>query len=186
MIKKSIIAFMLLLGVMGCQDIKYPEKPDNLIDSQTMVSIYTDSYLANASKRFNRTILLRNGVDLETYIYKKYKVDSAQFANSNAFYTNNFDLYRDIMLQVTDSIDLRLQEVDSVIEVEKKRRERRRDSLRKIAEKRRDSLGEKIPDSLLSTTELQFDSENDTVPITPKKTIQAGTLLQETAKDSVN
>ncbi len=183
MIKRAFLVLGVITAIFGCQDIKYPERPDNLIDPQTMVSIYTDSYLANASKRFNRTILLRNGVDLEGYIYKKYNVDSLQYERSNAFYTADIDLYRDLMTQVEAAIEIRLATVDSVLAKEKEAKDRRRDSLRKIALKRRDSLGVSVPDSLLdpgkSRIEILDSISGDTT------NLLQGRILQQSAKDSL-
>ncbi len=184
MIKKGLLA-LFAIAAWQCQDVKYPDEPENLIDTQTMVSIYTDTYLANASKRFNRTILLREGVELEQYIYKKYGVDSLQFEQSNAFYTSDIDLYKSMFEQVQDSLEVYIRITDSIIEVQKEKEARRRDSLRIIAEKRRDSLGVKIPDSLdIDLPDSPELDPEDTIINTARKRVQ-GSILPTAAQDSL-
>lgn len=155
----GVVAALLLLQ---CSDIQYPEKPDDLIDKETMVNIFTDAYLSNASKSFNRTILQRAEVDLGSYIYKKYQIDSLQFEKSNAYYTANIDEYREMIAQVKSNLDAKLVVVDSIIEADKAAQKKRRDSLREVATKLRDSLG--LPkDSLDLDTPQNPDHELDTV-----------------------
>ena len=136
-----VLGILIALLFLQCSDIRYPEKPDDLIDKETMVNIFTDAYLSNASKSFNRTILQRAEVDLGNYIYKKYQIDSLQFERSNAYYTANIDEYRDMIAQVKSNLDNRLTAVDSIIEADKATQKKRRDSLREVAIKLRDSLG---------------------------------------------
>ena len=95
---RQLTVILVSLLFWQCQDIKYPEAPENLIDKQTMIQIYTDAYLANASKNFNRTILLREQIALSEYIYKKYNVDSLQYEKSNAFYSVNLDEYKEMAI----------------------------------------------------------------------------------------
>jgi len=167
-----LMVFVALL-LWQCSDIKYPEKPDDLIDKQTMVNIFTDAYLSNASKSFNRTILQRAEVDLGNYIYKKYQIDSLQFERSNAYYTANIDEYREMIVQVKQNLDARLAVVDTIIEQNKEAQKIRRDSLREVAIKLRDSLG--LPKDSLDIENLEKpDHELDTIVNTVK-----GTLLND-------
>ncbi|MEP2936211.1 MAG: DUF4296 domain-containing protein [Gilvibacter sp.] len=173
----SILMALVVLLLWQCSDIKYPEKPDDLIDKQTMVNIFTDAYLSNASKSFNRTILQRAEVDLGSYIYKKYQIDSLQFERSNAYYTANIDEYREMIVLVKQNLDARLAAVDTIIEQNKEAQKTRRDSLRDVAVKLRDSLG--LPKDSLDIEGLEKpDHELDTIVNTVK-----GTLLNDTKND---
>ena len=136
-----VLAILLALVCWNCSDIQYPDKPDDLIAKDTMVSILTDAYLSTASKSFNRTVLARAEVDLENYIYKKYSIDSTRFQRSNAYYTANIEEYRQMIQLVKNNIDERLAVVDSTIERTKERNKKRKDSLRALGQKVRDSIG---------------------------------------------
>jgi hypothetical protein len=166
------LAILLALVCCNCSDIQYPEKPDDLIAKDTMVNILTDAYLSTASKSFNRTILSRAQVDLENYIYKKYKIDSTRFQSSNMYYTANLDEYREMIQQVKNNIDQRLAAVDSTIEKTKEINKREKDSLRALGQKVRDSLGIDT-DSLDIKGTLIPDHELDSIPDT------AGQLLDK-------
>jgi hypothetical protein len=101
----------ILLGVLlGCQDVQKPEKPDDLIPKEKMVSILTESYLGNAAASINNRTMRERGIELDSFIYAKYNIDSVQFAKSNAYYTTDLDVYADMFRQVEN----RLQELQKV------------------------------------------------------------------------
>jgi hypothetical protein len=79
--------------LLGCQDVKRPELPDDLIPKDKIVDIYADSYLMNSARSINLKVITDNGVYLDSTIYKKYNIDSLQFAKSNAYYTANLNEY---------------------------------------------------------------------------------------------
>ena len=183
---KQIAAILIALLFWQCQDIKYPEAPENLIDKQTMIQIYTDAYLANASKNFNRTILLREQIALSEYIYKKYDIDSVQYEKSNAYYSINLDEYKEMFLQVQANIDARFDVVDSIVKVQEETERLRKDSIRKARQMHRDSLGYGAEDSLDPDFQRLLDEpELDTIKRPAIKTIR-GEVLPEGLKDSIH
>lgn len=48
------------------------------------------------------------------YVFKKYKIDSVQFAQSNIFYAANYKEYEKMYNQVKSRIDLKKKQIDSV------------------------------------------------------------------------
>lgn len=62
------------------------EKPDNLIPKDKMKNIIYDLSLIQGIKGVNPAALDSNGINPATYVYKKYKVDSLQFAKSDQYY----------------------------------------------------------------------------------------------------
>lgn len=112
-IKFAIITFLLILA---CQDIKRPEKPDNLIGKDKMVEILTDAYLSNAARSVDNKSLRRKGVRLDSLIYTKHNIDSIQFANSNSYYTSNIKTYNEIFLKVEERLLAMKVMTDSVME----------------------------------------------------------------------
>lgn len=177
------IAIALL--VWQCQDIRYPEAPDNLIDQATMVDVYTDAYLANASKNFNRTVLLREQVALTEYIYKKYGIDSLQYAQSNAYYSSDLDNYKKMFEQVQENINERFTEVDAIVTQEQERTKRHRDSIREVNKKRRDSLGFGSEDSLEIELQKPIHTQDSLVKPAATKRILQEQITPGPSKDGV-
>lgn len=91
--KKLFVVFIISLLSISCQNIEMPEKPDNLIDRNTMVEILVDTYLSNAVRSKNYLEVKNENIRLDKYIYQKYEIDSLQFSRSNAYYTADMDGY---------------------------------------------------------------------------------------------
>ena len=66
------------------------------------------------------------------YIYKKYKIDSLQFAQSNIFYAANFKEYEKMYNQVKSRIDLKKIQIDSANKAEVKRKMLKEKAERKL------------------------------------------------------
>ncbi len=120
----NTICFALL--AVSCQDVKFPERPKNLIAKDTMTLIFIDAYLLNASRNLNNHIIKENKVALDSLIYKKYGIDSLQFAQSNAYYSLDNPVYTQILENVQSELQLRKERLDTLLkkhEAEKKKKE---------------------------------------------------------------
>lgn len=96
----KIVNILIMLILLGCQDIKTPEKPVNLIPKDKMVDILVDTYLSNSARSIDNRIIIDKGVKLDSFIYTKYAIDSIQFAKSNAYYSVNLDEYATLFKKV--------------------------------------------------------------------------------------
>lgn len=96
--------FVLALLLFGCQDVKRPELPADLIPKEMIIDIYTDSYLMNSARSINLKIITDNGINLDSTIYKKYNIDSLQFAKSNAWYSADLNEYLSIFEEVQERL----------------------------------------------------------------------------------
>lgn len=134
--------------ILGCVDSDRPSKPDNLIPKETMSDILYDVFLLNAAKGINKRILEQNGVFPREYVYQKYKIDSLQFAKSNAYYSYDTKTYEGIMQRVKQKIEYQKKKNDSI----NMREEKARDSIKAKKAKLRDSLPN------LLEPELQVDT----------------------------
>lgn len=111
---------ILILLILGCQDVKKPEKPQNLIPKESMVNILTDAYISNAARSINNKRLKEYQVSLDSIIYKKYGIDSLQFIESNAYYSSNLKTYTKILVSVEERLEILQKEKDSIYEIVKK------------------------------------------------------------------
>ncbi len=111
----NIFLLLAILIFSSCQDVKMPERPENLISENKMVEIYTDAYINNAAKNINNKKLVENGVKLDSVLYKKYDIDSLQFASSNAYYSSDLSNYTKIFNRVELRLKVLQSKVDSIV-----------------------------------------------------------------------
>lgn len=134
---KGLIVVVAIVFLFGCQTVERPKKPENLIPKEKMVDVLTESYLANAARGVGVKNLLVRDVRIDSLIYTKFGIDSAQFARSNEYYAADVNEYIAIFERVEaklaamdkalDSIRAQAQQVqDSVVnkEIEEQRRNR--------------------------------------------------------------
>ncbi len=102
---KQLFYSLILVMVLGCSGIDKPKKPKNLISKDKMSEIMYDLYILNAAKGVNRKILEANGIMPLEYLYKKYSIDSLQFAESNTYYAYDSKAYSAIIEKVKKDLE---------------------------------------------------------------------------------
>ncbi len=122
---RSYFGSLLLLCILfvlatSCQEVKKPEKPQNLISKDLMVDILTDIYISNAARSINNKLIKEFNIKLDSIIYKKYDIDSLQFVESNAYYSSNLKTYAKIITSVEERLVLLQKEKDSIYQIIKK------------------------------------------------------------------
>ncbi|GAA4269249.1 DUF4296 domain-containing protein [Hyunsoonleella aestuarii] len=151
MIKKRFtILFIVFIVLASCYELKGPEKPENLLSKEEMVNILIDIRLLTSSTGSNRAVLENNKIVPETYVYKKHKIDSIQFASSSDYYAFYIDDYDEIYKKVRDSLKLLKELFEKQEEMELKEKTKKdsinalkvRDSLKQF--KKIDSLRRKL------------------------------------------
>ncbi len=133
---RLISSILVILMLLSCNDIKKPRKPDNLISRDKMSNIIADISLMNAAKGINKTLLEENDINPLNYIYKKYNIDSIQFAESNNYYAHDINKYEDIYLKAKEGLEKQKAEITRLQEIERKEK----DSIREAKKKERDSV----------------------------------------------
>lgn len=127
--KHSIILATLVFTFVACNKSTI-EKPENLIDRNTMEKILYDIALLQAVKGHDATLLPKNKINPKTYIYQKYKIDSAQFANSNKYYASDITVYKAMYDNVITKINTDKKTVDKKIRKKYAEKQKRyRDSI---------------------------------------------------------
>lgn len=104
--------FVCVLLLVSCKDSAI-SKPDNLIEEHVMVDIIYDLSLLEGVKTYNTTHF--QGIKPNEFIYKKYKIDSVQFAKSTQFYASNIDKYKKIYEEAGKRIEKNKAHIDSLV-----------------------------------------------------------------------
>ncbi len=141
--KHWVIILILILSILGCQNVERPEKPKNLISKEKMVDLLTEAYLANAARSVNNQAIIDKGIKVDSLIFKKFEVDSVQFAKSNDYYAADINMYLDIFQKVEARLVAMEKKLDSIRDLDRKRNdsvESQQNKERTIAEPKRDSL----------------------------------------------
>lgn len=163
---KKVISFFILVASFFSCNKDLVEKPDNLIDKKMMTAIFYDISLLDAVKYQDPSSLYKNGVNPKTYVFKKYKIDSIQFAKSNAYYASDYREYKNMF----DDVNSRLKKEKDAIDLINKKAEKRENALKK-------AKGKKIKDSIAKVKkakELKIKKEKEDKELKIKK------------KDSIN
>lgn len=137
--KNYFTYLFLLMLVFGCQNVDKAPKPDQLIPEEKMVDILEDMAKIDAAMSYNMSLFEEQGIDLKNYIYRKYKIDSVQLAESNAYYIEKSKINRQMYEEVRRRLNKKNDLMDSL--------QKREDSLRVIKNKKEtknvDSLAQK-------------------------------------------
>jgi hypothetical protein len=119
--KKIIILLAIVFVFVSCKD-EVVKKPNRLIEKETMVNIMYDLSVLDAIKYQNPASLDTFKIDPTRYIYKKYKIDSLQFAQSNVYYASNYKDYSDVIDQINARLTKNKATINALIKAEAKKK----------------------------------------------------------------
>ena len=98
--KKYLLISILIIGCLS-------NAPENLISEEKMESIIFDIMILNASSDYD--LKIDNNMISDELIFRKYDIDSAQFYNSELYYSRNpkihFNIYSNVKRRIQKSID---------------------------------------------------------------------------------
>jgi hypothetical protein len=106
---------MVLFFLQSCGKPADAKKPYNLMTEDQMVSVLYDIALLESIKSQKPISLDRKGINPKTYVFKKYKIDSLQFARSNHYYSADVPAYKRIFERVDKRLERKQKEVDSLL-----------------------------------------------------------------------
>ena len=118
--KRVTLFFILIILISSCKE-EVVKKPDNLIEKKVMVDVMYDLTLLEAIKYQSPNELETHKINPTEYIYKKYKIDSTQFVQSNMYYASDYKGYKNIY----DQINSRLKKNKSIVETSIKDEEKK-------------------------------------------------------------
>jgi len=113
--KKFIALICFVFLVISCKDTSVA-KPNNLIDKDKMIDILLDVSLLEAIKSQN----IDGGISSKEgyyFIYKKYKIDSIQFVNSNKYYASDIEEYKKIIDKVKERLTKQTKNIEEKMKI---------------------------------------------------------------------
>ncbi len=118
---KKIILFLAILTLFFSCKEDVVKKPKRLIEKDVMVDIMYDISILDAIRYQNPSSIDSFKINAKDFIFKKYKVDSLQFVNSNIYYSSDYEDYKIMFDQVVKRIDNQKTVADSLIKLEEKK-----------------------------------------------------------------
>lgn len=118
--KKIFCFFIGLLILFSCQQTPI-DKPDNLIDENTMEDIIYDLAILEAIKTNNPASLEKKDITASAYIYDKYDIDSLQFVSSNHYYASDVHNYLKMYQRVEERLAGEKTKIDTILAQETKK-----------------------------------------------------------------
>ena len=113
--KKGILFFALLVSFVGCRKEETVKAPKKLIDKAVMVNVFYDLALLEASKYQMMSKTEYQKISPKEFIFKKYKIDSAQFSQSNIYYATSIEEYKAMFEQVQKRLQTNSDKMDTII-----------------------------------------------------------------------
>ncbi len=169
--KKIIPIFILLTVLSGCKK-ELVKEPKRLIEREKMVNIMYDLSLLEAMKVENPGLMDSIKYTSNQYIYKKYKIDSVQFAQSNIYYAADYKEYEKMYNQIKTRLDNEKTQVNSLIKAIATKEIQKAKAKKKIKEKKEaDSIKKakqnlnlkKQTDSIKIANQLKVSKSSDTL-----------------------
>jgi hypothetical protein len=118
--RKIITLLTIITLFVSCKE-EVVNKPERLIEKDVMVDIMYDLSILEAIKYQNPTSLDTFKINPREYIFKKYKIDSLQFAKSNVYYASDYEDYKLMFEQITKRLDASKKSADSLVNLKKKK-----------------------------------------------------------------
>ncbi|WP_395050863.1 DUF4296 domain-containing protein [Flavobacterium sp.] len=128
---KKILPLLIVLSIFLSCKKEIIKTPNHLIEKEKMVNIMYDLSLLEAIKIQNPTSLDTFNINANDYIFKKYKIDSIQFAQSNIYYAADSEEYN----KMFEKMKARLDKNKSLVETLIKNKKKKDDLLKKKKEK---------------------------------------------------
>ena len=119
--KKIILILAVLAVFVSCKE-EVVQKPERLIEKDVMLDVMYDLAVLEAIKYQNPVSLDTFKINPRDFIYKKYKIDSLQFAKSNVYYASDYEDYKLMFEQITKRLDASKKSADSLVNLEKKKK----------------------------------------------------------------
>lgn len=175
---KKILLFLVVLSMLLSCKKELVKTPNHLIEKDKMINIMYDLALLEAIKIQNPSPLDSFKINSNEYIFKKYKIDSLQFAQNNIYYAADYKEYKKMFEKIKSRLDKNKISLENLIKEKKKKEnllikqkkkqkiKREADSIKKI---KQDLKLKKETDSIKKAKELKVSKSTDSLKKVKKK-----------------
>lgn len=114
---RYVRVFIVLVGLLFFSCDKNPvEKPKELLSEEVMIDILYDTALLQASNgQVNvQQSFTDNNIRVNTFIYNKYKIDSATYYQNHKYYAANLSKYKKMYEKVISRLETAQAKLDSL------------------------------------------------------------------------
>lgn len=118
---KIILPLLVFFAILMSCNKEVVKKPDNLIEQDKMVDVMYDLTLLSAIKIQNSSLPNAEAINSNEYIYKKYKIDSLQFVQSNIYYASDSKEYKKMIEEIKKRLDKKKSLADSIVKIKAKK-----------------------------------------------------------------
>lgn len=118
--KNFVFIILVLFLSVSCKK-ELVKKPAKLIGKEKMMNIIYDLTLLEAIKYQQPLSLDSVESSPKKFIFKKYKVDSLQFAKSNIYYASDYDAYKEMFDQINARLEKEKKSTDLKLKAEEKK-----------------------------------------------------------------
>jgi hypothetical protein len=137
--KNCIVIILVLFLSVSCKK-ELVKQPAKLIEKEKMIDIMYDLSLLDAMKYQNPIPLDSVETDPVKFIFRKFKVDSLQFAQSNMYYATDYEAYKEMFDEVSKRLAVNQRATDSIMKIEdkkaaKEKKKKETDSIKEAVKK---------------------------------------------------
>lgn len=111
--KKIGVVLAIAIGLGACTN--GPEKPEKFIEEDQMIAILYDVAVIDAIKSYNLNTTHDYPINTQEYIYKKYQVDSVQFAQNNQYYAADMVHYKKMYEQINQRLEAEKKKYEAAV-----------------------------------------------------------------------
>lgn len=101
---RNFLGLLISIVFISCSKNPVP-KPDNLIEEEVMTDILFDISILQATEGAMPNKLDSENIQIESYIYEKYKVDSTTYYQNVRFYAADSEKYKKMHQEVMKRFD---------------------------------------------------------------------------------
>lgn len=118
---KNFVFIILVLSLSVSCKKELVKKPAKLIEKEKMMNIIYDLTLLESIKYQQPLSLDSVESNPKKFIFKKYKVDSLQFAKSNIYYASDYDGYKEMFDQINARLEKEKKNNELKLKAEEKK-----------------------------------------------------------------
>jgi hypothetical protein len=118
---KRILPLLVFFVILMSCDKEVVKAPKNLIEHDKTVDIMYDLSLLSAIKVQYSSYSNVTVINSNEYIYKKHKIDSIQFVQSNIYYASNTKEYKKMIEQIKERLVKAKSSTDSILKIKAKK-----------------------------------------------------------------